>query len=600
MWRRATVAVLVLLLCSCTVGAPRAPSTASPSPPRPSAVTRSSEPAAQRTARAQCAVSTRATSRDAADAAALMAGRIRLPPHRETTSPADPTWREDPLGDTNWVFNLHTLRWADVLRREGTRTGDRRMTDRHRALLADWVADNPRRGPATPAAWNDMSTGLRTIVLACAVGTYGPQRWLTDALDAHGAVLADPAFGLPAGNHALHVRIGLLVAGCVRDREAWKRTAEDRIAALLRRSVDAEGVTDEGSIGYQGSNFRWYGQARARLVACGRSPGAVFDRVERMPDLLAHATAPDGRYEQIGDMDDLRAIVIPSSPGALYAASRGRRGTRPVDTYRAFARGYVFGRSGWGTDRPFGDELFYALRFGPPTAHHHGHEDAGALTLYAGGRRLLFDAGRYRYDDAPMRGYLESRRAHNTVDVTGAPYDREATSVLLASRHTADHDLTSVRVFALGGTVWTRTVLYSRTGGYLVVDDRVDTTARREIVQRWNLRDDRDPVVRGTSVAGGGVTLTWVGAVPRLSFTVGQESPLLGWRSRRYGEVFAAPVAEARLAGTAARFTTVLAPGPVTVTGAVVRPDSAELTVTANGVTERAYLTRTDARVRPG
>jgi hypothetical protein len=549
--------------------------------------------------------------KDAAVAGALMAGRLTLNPHPAARLPQNLTWRENPFRDPNWVFQLHTLRWADVLRREGIRTQNRAMLDRYEAILADWLRDNPRRGAPSPMSWNDMATGIRAIVFSCAISSFGYKPVYATALRNHGTVLADPRFGPPRGNHALHVRLGLLVAGCVGPNRSWTETAHSRVESLLRGSVDAQGVTDEGSARYQLANYTWYLEAKQRLRACRLTPGSTFSRVARMPEFLAQATAPDGTYEQIGDSDRSEAAPLPESAHSLYAATGGREGTRPTTVYKAYQRGYVFGRSGWGRSRPFAHELFYALRFGSPLRSQiHGHEDAGALTLNADGRKLLFDAGRYRYDGSPLSGYLESRVAHNTVDVQGVRYDGGARTALVTSGHTAAYDLTTVRVTALTGTTWTRTVLYSRTGRYLVVDDNLRNSRGATMVQRWNLPEIGTRTVRGSSLSvdapGADLSMFWVGAKPRLSVTTGRKSPRLGWRSYRYGTAFAAPVAEARSTGRTGRFTTVIvpradgAPGArPSVSGVKVTGGWVELTVTVGGRRERVRMSTNRATVRP-
>jgi hypothetical protein len=170
------------------------------------------------------------------------------------------------------------------------------------------------------------------------------------------------------------------------------------------------------------------------------------------------------------------------------------------------------------------------------------------------------------------------------------------------------YDLTTVRVTALDGSVWIRTVFYSRAGRYLLVDDRVANGTRREMIQRWNLPEDTPIRTTGASLdtggPGAGISMLWVGSTPRLSVTTGQQNPLLGWRAYRYGEIFPAPVAEARLTGSGGRFTTLLVPragsrGP-TVTDTAVSANLVRMTVTAGGVTERIRLSPTSAHVEPG
>src|SRR6187551_279321 len=53
----------------------------------------------------------------------LLANRYTFSPHPTVTLPADLKWSEDPLKDSNWRFQLHTLRFTQDLLRAWTLTG---------------------------------------------------------------------------------------------------------------------------------------------------------------------------------------------------------------------------------------------------------------------------------------------------------------------------------------------------------------------------------------------------------------------------------------------------------------------------------------------
>jgi hypothetical protein len=203
---------------------------------------------------------------------------------------------------------------------------------------------------------------------------------------------------------------------------------------------------------------------------------------------------------------------------------------------------------------------------------------------------------------------MRSRAAHNTVDVLGAGYDRSARTTLLTAKHTTEYDLTTVRVTALTGTTWDRTVFYSRTGRYLVVDDQLVNKGDATMVQRWNLPEDGTQTVGASSMSidgpGADLSMFWLGTPPTLSVTNGRTSPLLGWRSYEFGQAFAAPVAEATTTGSTGRFTTVLVPRrdtglDATVTDSSVVDGAADMTVTVGARSERVHLTATDVTVTP-
>ncbi|WP_405072299.1 hypothetical protein OG558_23340 [Kribbella sp. NBC_01510] len=70
-----------------------------------------------------------------------------------------------------------------------------------------------------------------------------------------------------------------------------------------------------------------------------------------------------------------------------YAGSLGTKGTAPPWRVGIYSAGYVFGRTGWGTDatRGFAGESMYSIRFGPARAFH-GHLDHASITYTSPGR----------------------------------------------------------------------------------------------------------------------------------------------------------------------------------------------------------------------
>ena len=177
-------------------------------------------------------------------------------------------------------------------------------------------------GGRSPFSWNDHSTAIRTWVLACAAVVAPRAAWVREALRVHGNVLADPDFYVNHGNHALNQSRGLLAAGCILGRRDWQRLAARRIAALIVESVDRQGVTNEQSVYYQVYNLQAYRAAAERLRACGVDVPRSFRRLNSTPDLLTHATLPDGTYVTLGNTSHNKAIPIPGTTAA-YAASKG-------------------------------------------------------------------------------------------------------------------------------------------------------------------------------------------------------------------------------------------------------------------------------------
>ena len=408
----------------------------------------------------------------AAIADALMAGRYRLGGFPAVTLPSDLTWAEDPLHDINWRVRLHSMSWLDSLTGAWRSSGSERYRRRVRFLVDDWLKDNPRTHPATRWAWYDQTTGIRTSALVCAASVLGWWPRLRRGLAEHGRTLADPSFYTGVGNHALDQSIGLLDVGVAMGRRDWADLAQARIASLLIRSVSAAGITNEQAVGYQAYNQQRYLVAAARLTAYGMPAPPAFVRVTRMSRMLAQATLPDGRYVMIGDTEALPVRFIPGSEAA-FAATAGRSGRRPPRTLLVDrGAGWLFARTGWGTERPFRDEAVMSLRFGRGPVLH-GHDDAGSVTLYGAGSSLVLDPGKYQVH--PVRAaelVRQPRRAQHghggrrPIAACHAPGRRPVDRPGRGRRRSPAREAR--------GSAQIRRVVFSRRSGWMVVEDRID------------------------------------------------------------------------------------------------------------------------------
>lgn len=491
----------------------------------------------------------------------LMAGRLTLSNFDAWQLPDDLSWTEDPYADSNWVFQLNSLHWADPLRRVGLASHNQAMLDRYEAIIHDWVVDNPVDKPQSKFAWYDMADGFRAIALVCLAATLPDEpQWLTDAIETHAEMLSDPARYASNGNHGLYQNLGLLALGCSFDVAAWRDLAVRRVTSLLALAVDEQGVTNEGSVEYQESNHTWYLQLRDRLDLCGlpRVPG--LDRVDLMTDFLRHATQPDGYRVAWGDTS--AGAVVPGPLPGLNDAPH------PDQTFAVFNRGYAFSRSGWFDTQPGDRQSLASIRFGEPRSLAiHGHRDSGALSFFALGRQMLWQPGLWGGAGGAPRRYVLSNAAHNVIDIAGATYDDTLPTPLVAASGDASRDLVTVRSNSLVGATWQRTMVHAKAPGLLLVDDQVTQDVSRAVRQNWHLGADRQVMTTGceradTSGPGSNLTLLWAEACPRLSVVVGQTSPMLGWISPRVNEFVPATTLVARQTSRQVRLSTILVPRP--------------------------------------
>ena len=535
----------------------------------------------------------RGTNQPVDRATELVHNVYRIGPHRAVTLPADLSWTEDPLHDHNWQFDLPGMRYV-LDRLSATRlTGNAGYARRAVVLVRDWIADNPRRGAPSPWAWNDHTTALRALVLACVADQRGLPEWLRASLLLHGATLADPAFARREGNHALNQAIALLEVGRVVGRRDWTLLAGRRINDLIEASVDRQGVTNEQSVKYELFNYQRYVQARARMIAAGLAPSPAFRRIAKMPAFLANATLPNGQYEMLGDTVASPVVAIPHT-AAEYAATRGTRGTRPTQTVARYGDGFLFARSGWGELRKPADETFLSVRWGDGQRFH-GHPDGLALTMAAWGSRLVVDPGAYSYTPGPFRSFFKGRSAHNVVTVDGVPWNPAARTDLVNWHQDPVFVDLRLRTSGYPGVVQTRRITWLRGLDVVLVEDVLTSSTPRTYRQLWHLVDGSDPAVGASSVwtrrARGNVEIQQLTGKPTLRLVSGITSPVQGWISYHYGKKLQAPVAEAILRGRTVRYLTLIAvatgrPSP-DVSGLRIGPSGYGMTITVGDRVER-------------
>jgi hypothetical protein len=386
-------------------------------------------------------------------------------------------------------------------------------------------------------------------------------------------------------------------------RTDWTSLAQDRLGRLIVESIDSQGVTNEQAPEYQYYNYTRYLAARRRLEACAAVPTS-FSRLSRMPAFMAYATLPNGRYELIGDTREMQAPVVPGTI-AEYAATAGASGPKPPSTLAVYTAGFAFGRSGWGEHRPFREEVAWSVRYGP-RPRYHGHQDAGAVTLFGYGSRLLVDSGKFTFNPGPYRTYFTGRTAHNVVTVDGIHYDVSRASYRSALRTSSAHYEIGVRHNGYPGVTSVRRVIFSRRLNYLVVYDQLLSTTTHRYRQLWHLREDANPslvngVVR-TRRTRGNVLVRQLCGSSSVRMIRGATDPIQGWLSYFFNSKRANPTAEYTKSGSSVRYLTLLVPDAdgqfwVSVKEIRMRSDGYTLLLSVNGHTERVTLTATSSSI---
>jgi hypothetical protein len=504
-----------------------------------------------------------------------MAGRLTIASFGTvrigSPGPGDIDWSLDPYHHPTWTTAYRSGGWIEALVGAYlTRQGHPEIyRDRAAALLRSWLRHVPikERSPYT---------------LVCAAQIFAGRPWVEKQIprliDYFAAHWKGP------WNHGLRQDLELMQIGCGYPADAWGgRPAKWRATARqqlinsfapnrLGPAIDEQGVVNEQSIGYAKFAYMWWTTAGRRLAACGLPlPQRIDTRVARMPAFLAYATQPDGKLVQLGD--------------TYVEGAQAPPGTPPGPPVAVYAAGYVFGRSGWGTTRPFGAESFYSLRFGRGRQVH-GHKDHMSLTYFARGRNLIVDGGHVGYEVTPYRTFLRSSEAHNVLTMPGVRFSQAAPTRLVRQVIGPADQFFAFTDTAYAGRRRDRSVYVSQRPDFVVVFDRA--AGARRYQQLWHL----DPALRVTTVSRTYAVATAPGTqlqirqiplpgqpIPAASTGVvrGQTHPYQGWVSRSMRHRTPAPVITMTRSGPTAAILTLIAPtgpGGAVATAITKRPDS--------------------------
>jgi hypothetical protein len=429
-------------------------------------------------------------------------------------------WTDAGRDNRSLEFNLHAWDGLAPVLGAYAATGDHRFIDFAVAVADDWARINTDPSDHKSFAWYDMAIGLRAYRLAFVLDVVARDERFDDDLVSrllgsallHLRALQDDQKFAPHSNHGFFFATGQLALArrfpeLPGAEEAMAQGCE-RIHRLLRTQFSEEGVHNEHSPDYHRMVLDTFlGLLRAGLI----DEPDIRERSDRIQEALAWFILPDGTIAAFGDSPRRRlprkAPAKFTSPVLQYALTRGGSGAPPPRTMRAFpSTGYVVVRDGWPAgDRDPGAQSYLAQT----CAFHsrvHKHADDLSFIWFDRGHELLADSGRYGYlgrtepgsepwNDGfwyadPARIYVESTKAHNTVEIDGRNLPRMGVepygSALVDFGAKAGVHYTLARVRHWERVEHRRALLF-RPGSWLVVLDRVvaDGNDSHSVVQRF-------------------------------------------------------------------------------------------------------------------
>ena len=475
----------------------------------------------------------------------------------------------------SWWFHLNCLDPIGPLLDAFDVTGDERYLVPAAGMAVDWCRTHPSLESANPFAWYDMAVGLRAYRLAYLLDamarspSFGDDEVgvLLHSVLLHADALADEDTFAWHSNHGLYQAVGQLAM-------AWRLPTLDPMPAARAQSlirleelIDTQ-FTEEGVHVEHSPNYHWIVLRTLRgVLASGLvDDDGLLDRVQSAEDALSWFVLPDRYLVMFGDTSQRRIDTrraTGTSGGALgFVATSDRDGIAPDSVARAFPKsGYFVVRSeGEPADGRAASYLAFNAAFHSRT---HKHADDLSFVWFDRGQEILGDAGCFGFVGAvepgsalwedgfwyshPSRVYVESTRAHNTVEIDGRSYQRRDKPYGSGIRRwTSSGSVHAVEASARHfGTVEHNRLLVFEPGGWVLVVDSIDDRSRRghDIAQRFHLAPELHLVREGDQFEvpvgeGEPLTIMSLGGATSAEHVRGRGEPdLLGWVSRRIGEM---------------------------------------------------------------
>jgi hypothetical protein len=483
-------------------------------------------------------------------------------------------WEEVSRSNRSRAYELQAWTPLTPLLTRFEDTGERRFFEFALRVLLDWIEHYPSPTVESEFAWYDVAIGARAQRLGFALDVVARDpayenetvARLVEATLMHAELLrADDIVAWHSNHGLLVVAAQLALATRFRELPGFEADAEqarDRLLELVGRQFTDEGVHREHSPDYHASVLGTIiGLLQDGIVTAPE----LAERRREIEDALAWFVLPTGRIATFGDSDWRRLGTDADrheSPGLSYALTQGRAGRPPEDRVRGFpGSGYLVVRT-W----PERGEFQQASYLAQTAAFHsrtHKHADDLSVIWQERGVDLLVDPGRFGYlgrteadselaaagfwYSHPARIYVESTRAHNTVEVDGKSNPRVGVepygSGLLDWGERGELAYGLSRFRPLAQLVHSRTLVFLPGRWLLIVDDLVDESEQPHDLTQWfHFGTEVEVTAHGTMLTGAlpdpELRLFCVpfGPVEPVAPVRGREHPdLLGWVAPREG-----------------------------------------------------------------
>lgn len=369
------------------------------------------------------------------------------------------------VGDIKWIWELNRLQHLPLLAEAWLVTDDARYSAAVFDQLDSWMDQNP---PGRGVAWRGaFEVGIRAISIAIALqGLRDAPALTADRFQKIVGVLArsatrcweDRSRFSSANNHLIGEMTGLAVIAILfpelPSAKSWERKAVSQLSSEASKQILTDGAGVEQAVAYQIFTVELLNIVAVLLTRRdGTAPHPIVSAIARSSSFLSAIVDdrdPDPRYgdddggfalrlgpeakrtvrDHLGIVaafsgDSARANALHDTLDAQWfrAATLATPDSKPVGTLNADERPKSFVATHGGLAVLRAGNTRVTVDVGPLgylSIAAHGHADALAVTLTAGGEEVISDPGTGSYHGHPgWRAVMRGTRAHATVCVDG-------------------------------------------------------------------------------------------------------------------------------------------------------------------------------------
>ncbi|MFD4122833.1 heparinase II/III family protein [Alcaligenes faecalis] len=308
-------------------------------------------------------------------------------------------WGVNPYKDSNWCFQLHTLRYLMVYLSAYRESRD----SKYLLKLIDWFQDwwSWAKKNNAEFLWHDMATGIRSeklYQLAKELSDQGMRLpdWMREMILQHVKTLREPGFIRLNHNHGLYAIHGLRCLAEILGPGMKANVVSlcyENFGKIIKNQFDDNYVHKEHSPHYH--HLVLDSLKRYKKTKLYDGMPELDQYIEGAECVAVNLCLPDGREIPFGDTDyenprELKECI--DSKINLWSKS-----------------GYVVVKEG----------LSYLCVINNFNSGIHKHWDNLSLIYGVNGTDILVDPGKYKYTSDDLREFVVSSAAHNTINIEG-------------------------------------------------------------------------------------------------------------------------------------------------------------------------------------